>query len=130
MFEVSSVEEYADPLTGNVGFCFLYSSKSLYLPPHMLAPGHRVRGSSVIDLRRLLGVGRCEFVHEVSEHLVAHDEMAHSNGCTGIHLCRCTRLVSHGNDPPKAILMGEGAQAAAKSPGIAVPTGGHPPKQY
>ena len=62
-------------------------NKSLYLPLHMLAPGRRVRGSCAIDLRRLSGVGRREFVREVSEHLVAHDEMAHSNGCTGIRLC-------------------------------------------
>ena len=60
--------------------------KSRYPPLRMLAPERRARGSSAIGLQRLSGVGRRESVHEVSEHLAAHDERACSSGCMEIRL--------------------------------------------
>jgi len=100
MFEVSGVERGTRiGLRGTTDSVFCtrpkvpalgkpkFLSKSLYPPLHMLAPGRRARGLSAIDLRHLSGAERHGFVREVSGHLVAHDEMAHSSGCTGIRLC-------------------------------------------
>ena len=50
----------------------------------MLALERRVQGSSAIGSRRLSEVERREFVREVSEHPVVHDERAYSTGCMEI----------------------------------------------